>query len=55
MFTQSFSSEKTSDMQSQDELYSFLGDIVGIFHSPGVIRRWSGSSGWAVLFCTNDF
>ena len=54
MLTQSVSWEKTSDMQSQDELYSFLGDGVGGFHS-SVVRRGSGSSGWAVLFLTNDF
>ena len=32
MFTQSVSWEKKSNMQSQDELYSFLGDRVGGFH-----------------------
>ena len=45
-------SEKTSNMQSQDELYSFLGDRVGGFHSSAVRRR-SGGSGWAVLFFIN--
>ena len=49
MFTQSVSWEKTSIMQSQDELYSFLGDRVGVFHS-SVVRRGSEGSGWAVLF-----
>ena len=44
MFTQSVSWEKTSNMQSQDELYSFLGDRVGGFHS-SVVRRESEGSG----------
>ena len=49
MFTQSVSWEKTSNMQSQDELYSFLGDRVGGFHG-SVVRRGSEGSGWAVVF-----
>ena len=49
MFTQSVSWEKTSNMQSQDELYSFLGDRVGGFHG-SVMRRGSEGSGWAVVF-----
>ena len=49
MFTQSVSWEKTSNMQSQDELYSFLGDRAGGFHS-SVVRRGSEGSGWAVVF-----
>ena len=49
MFTQSASWEKTSNMQSQDELYSFLGDRVGGFHS-SVVDRGSEGSGWAVVF-----
>ena len=38
MFTQSVSWEKTSNMQFQDELYSFLGDRARGFHS-SVVRR----------------
>ena len=38
MFTQSVSWEKTSNMQSQNELYSFLGDRVGGFHCSAVRR-----------------
>ena len=53
MFTQSVIWEKTSNKQSQDELYSFLGDRAGVFHS-SVPRRRSEGSGWAVLFFTND-
>ena len=53
MFTQSVIWEKTSNKQSQDELYSFLGDRAGGFHSC-VLRRRSEGSGWAVLFFTND-
>ena len=49
MFTQSVSWEKTSNMQSQDELYSFLGDRVGGFRS-SVVRRGSEGSGWAFFF-----
>ena len=49
MFTQSVSWEKTSNMQSQDELYSFLGDIVCSFHS-SVVRRGSEGCGWAVVY-----
>ena len=52
MLTQSVSWEKTSNMQSQDELYSFLGDRVGGFHSC-VVR--SGSEGsLAVLFLSSQ-
>ena len=55
MFTQSVSWEKTSNMQSQDELYSFLGDRVRGFHS-SVVRRGSEGCSWAVVFVlTNDF
>ena len=49
MFTQSVSWEKTSSMQSQDELYSFLGDRVCSFHS-SVVRRGSEGCGWAVVY-----
>ena len=49
MFTQSVSWEKTSNTQSQDELYSFLGDRVGGFHS-NVVKRGSEGSGWACFF-----
>ena len=49
MFTQSVSWEKTSNMQSLDELYSFLGDRVRGFHS-SVVRRGSEGCGWAVVF-----
>ena len=45
--TLSVSWEKTRNMQSQDELYSFLGD--------SILRRGSEGSGWAVLFLTKDF
>ena len=38
MFTQSVSWEKTSNIQSQDELHSFLGNRVVDFHS-SVLRR----------------
>ena len=41
-------------MQSEDELYSFLGDRVGGFHS-SVLRSGSEGSDWAILFFTNDF
>ena len=54
MFTQSVSWEKTSNMQSQNELYSFLGDRVKGFHS-SVVRKGSESCSWAVVFFTNDF
>ena len=55
MFTQSVSWEKTSNMQSQDELYSFLGNRVRGFHS-SMVRRGSEGCGWAVVFFfTNDF
>ena len=50
MFTQSVSWEKTSNMQSQDELYSFLGDRVRSFRS-SVVRRGSEDCG----FFTIDF
>ena len=46
MFTQSVSWEKTRNMQSQDELYSFLGDRVRGFHSSVV---------GGCIFFTNDF
>ena len=49
MLTQSVSWEKTSNMQFQDQLYSFLGDRVGGFHS-SVVRRGSEGSGLAVVF-----
>ena len=49
MFTQSVSWEKTSNMQSQDELYSFLGDRVRGFHS-SVVRSGSEGCGLAVVF-----
>ena len=49
MFTQSVNWEKTSNMQSQDELYSFLGDRVFSFHS-SVVRRGSEGCGWAVVY-----
>ena len=53
MFTsQSVAQEKTSNMQSQDELYSFLGDRVRGFHS-SVVRRGSEGYGWAVVFFFN--
>ena len=48
MFTQSVSWEKTSNMQCQDELYSFLGDRVRGFHS-SVARRGSEGCGWVVI------
>ena len=54
MFIQSVSWEKTSNMQSQDDLYSFLGDRVEGVHS-SVVRRGSEGSGWAVVFFTTDF
>ena len=42
-------------MQSQDELYSFLGDRVRGFHS-SVVGRGSEGCGWAVVFFfTYDF
>ena len=47
MFTQSFSWEKISNMQSQDELYSLLSNRVGDYHSS--VRRGSRCSGLAVL------
>ena len=54
MFTQSVSWEKTSNMQSQDELYSFLGDRVWGFHS-SVVRMGSKGCGWAVVFFYKRF
>ena len=56
MFTQSVSWEKTSNMQFQDELYSFLGGRVRGFHN-SVVRRGSEGCGWAVVFFffTSDF
>ena len=53
MFTQSVSWEKTSNMQFQDELYSFLGDRVRGFHS-SVVRRVRGVA-VVYFFITNDF
>ena len=50
MLTQSVSWEKTSNMQSQDELYSFLGDRVGGFHRR-VVRSGSEGSFGRFYFC----
>ena len=51
---------KTRDMESQDELNSFFDDRDwGVGGGGGghisVMRRGSGSRGWAVLFFTNNF
>ena len=57
MFTQSVSWEKTSNMQFQDELYSFLGDRVRGFHSSVVrrVRRVAVGRLYIYFFFTNDF